>query len=84
MILKIKYKTRYSKIDQENIKQIVEKWKDSGDFLYEPSIEGSVTGLVGELSSPIYYDETFESFELCMKIIVVTSQILFIIFVCTC
>ena len=46
MILKIKYETRYSKINQDNVKQIAEKWDNSGDFLFEPSIEESVTRLL--------------------------------------
>ena len=36
LILSVRNETRYSKIDQENITLVKDKWLDYGDVLFEP------------------------------------------------
>ena len=36
LILSVRNETRYSKIDQENITHLKDKWMDYGDVLFEP------------------------------------------------
>ena len=39
MILSVRNETRYSKIDQDNIEHLKERWMKNGDVLFEPYIK---------------------------------------------
>ena len=54
LILSVRNETRYSKIDQENITQLKEQWKEYGDVLFEPFVRNSVNEEKIDLCSSKY------------------------------